>query len=65
MLFGKNDLNDADLKGSQIHVSAPVLEIVKGSYYNEPWPDSPLLFNKLSTNSLYQLRLNQASFISR
>lgn len=61
MQYGKNALNDAVLQASQIHVSAQVLVFGKRLYYNGPWPDSPIWFNKLCENLLYQLGLNQAA----
>ncbi len=38
----KIGLHDADLPILQIHVSKPFLVFVRVSYYNVPWPDSPI-----------------------
>jgi hypothetical protein len=65
MQYGKNGLNDAALQASQIHVSIQVLVFGKRLYYNETWPYSPIWFNKLCENLLYQLGLNLAVALAR
>lgn len=65
MQCGKNGLNDVALQASQIHVSVQVLVFGKRLYYNGQWHDSPIWFNKLYENLLYQLGLNRAAALFR
>lgn len=63
MQCGKNGLNNVALRASQIHVSTQALVFEKRLYYNGTWSGSPIWFNKLCENLLYQSGLNRAAVI--
>ena len=54
--------NDGILPVTQIHASISILVFVRVSYFNMPRPDSSFWFNKLSTNSLYQIKDESGRF---